>query len=144
MRLIARYHGSLLGRDFKAWAQIGVFIVWDYNRKRNVACFSKGLFSYNNYYSYNFLHIYLSPQLFMHSYCVHTCENGISCVAESCTAFVQAVKAHDAQLLNCPKFHMLLHLPRCIQDFGRTHSFNSERFVYIFTIHVRVYRIIHV
>ena len=30
MRIIARYHGSLLGRDFKAWAQIGVFIVWDF------------------------------------------------------------------------------------------------------------------
>lgn len=106
---ICRYHGSLLGRDFKAWAQIGVFIVWDFlsptEREMWLAL----------------------AKLFMHSYCLQTCENDIRCVAESCTAFVQAVKAHDPHLLNRPKFHMLLHLPRCIKDFGRTQSFNSER-----------------
>ena len=25
-----RYHKSLVGRDFKLWAQIGIFIVWPF------------------------------------------------------------------------------------------------------------------
>ena len=25
-----RYHKSLVGRDYKAWAQVGIFIVWSY------------------------------------------------------------------------------------------------------------------
>ena len=44
-----------------------------------------------------------------------------------CADFVQAVQAHDCKLLNKPKFHLLLHLPQYMKDFGRTASFNSER-----------------
>ena len=25
-----RYHKSLVGRDYKLWAQVGLFIVWDF------------------------------------------------------------------------------------------------------------------
>lgn len=28
--IIYRYHKSLLGRDFKAWAQVGIFVVWSF------------------------------------------------------------------------------------------------------------------
>ena len=30
---IFRYHKSLVGRDFKTWAQVGLFIVWDFLTK---------------------------------------------------------------------------------------------------------------
>lgn len=28
--MLLRYHNSLVGRDFKLWAQVGIFIVWDF------------------------------------------------------------------------------------------------------------------
>ena len=46
-----------------------------------------------------------------------------------CEDFIQAIIAYDPLLLNRPKFHLLLHLPKCIEDFGRTASFNSERYM---------------
>ena len=38
-----------------------------------------------------------------------------------------------------PKFHLLLHLPQCIADFGRTASFNSERILYNYIVVLHVY-----
>lgn len=31
---LRRYHKSLVGRDFKVWCQIGVFIVWPFLTKK--------------------------------------------------------------------------------------------------------------
>ena len=46
---------------------------------------------------------------------------------EICKEFVVSVKSHNPQLLNRPKIHLLLHLPKCMLEFGRTSSFNTER-----------------
>ena len=46
---------------------------------------------------------------------------------EVCEDFIAKIKAEREELLNKPKFHLLLHLPRCMEDFGRTSSFNTER-----------------
>ncbi len=27
---MARYHKSLVGRDFKQWSQVGIFVVWEF------------------------------------------------------------------------------------------------------------------
>lgn len=51
-------------------------------------------------------------------------------MTKACTEFVLSVKAHDHTLLNRPKFHLLLHLPECIENFGVTSSFSAERYIY--------------
>ena len=48
-------------------------------------------------------------------------------VEEACKEFLMAVKDHDPRLLNKQKLHLILHLPECMNQFGATASFNSER-----------------
>ena len=51
----------------------------------------------------------------------------IDMLSQACREFLDAVAKHDYSLLNRPKLHLLLHLPKCVEDFGATCSFNSER-----------------
>ena len=54
--------------------------------------------------------------------------NDLSEVKQLCKKFIYAVKKYKPQLLNRPKFHILLHLSQSMEDYGRTSSFNSERY----------------
>ena len=48
-------------------------------------------------------------------------------VRRSCLEFAEAVQANCKELFSRPKLHMILHLPHCIEEFGRTAAFNAER-----------------
>ena len=72
---------------------------------------------------------YITIQVFQHVYCKRTSRNQLHEVMDACTEFVDSVKSHDAALLNKPKFHLFLHLPTCIEEFGRIGCYNSERCV---------------
>lgn len=69
----------------------------------------------------------LNYQVFKIAYCCYLSMEDLEQAVEVCEGFVKAVKAYDPHLLNRPKFHLLLHLPQSIKEFGRTASFSSER-----------------
>lgn len=60
-------------------------------------------------------------------YCKRLCRNETNQLADACAEFVDSAFVLDPQLLNKPKFHLFLHLPNCIEDFGRIALFNAER-----------------
>lgn len=66
-------------------------------------------------------------QVFQVAYCKVTCRDELILVEEACEEFIKSVEAYNKKLLNRPKFHLLLHLPKCVEEFGGTASFNSER-----------------
>jgi len=66
-------------------------------------------------------------QVFNIAYCHLHSTRDIASTKKVCEGFIEAVKSQDPNLLNRPKFHLLLHLPQSMADFGRTASFNSER-----------------
>lgn len=47
----------------------------------------------------------------------------------TCKEFLIAVRNYNPELLQKPKFHYLLHLPRNMCDFGPSAAFNTERSV---------------
>lgn len=44
-----------------------------------------------------------------------------------CHDFVEAVHQYRAEMLKKQKVHLMLHLVKCINQFGPCSSFNSER-----------------
>jgi hypothetical protein len=48
-----------------------------------------------------------------------------------CKDFVAATYAFKPELLQKPKFHLLLHLPQSMEDFGPRMAFNTERYMNI-------------
>ena len=48
-----------------------------------------------------------------------------------CKDFVAATYAFKPELLQKPKFHLLLHLPQSMEDFGPAMAFNTERYMNI-------------
>lgn len=45
-----------------------------------------------------------------------------------CKKFLQEVKENRPEMLKKQKVHLLLHLVECMEQFGPTSAFNSERF----------------
>ena len=48
---------------------------------------------------------------------------------EICSKFVEAVYQHKSEMMKKQKVHLILHLVECMNRFGPTSSFNSERYV---------------
>ena len=46
-----------------------------------------------------------------------------------CTQFVDTVSQCQPDMLRKQKVHMVLHLVDCMEEFGPTSSFNSERYI---------------
>ena len=44
--------------------------------------------------------------------------------------FLLCVDKFQSSLLNKPKFHLLLHLPRNMLDYGPTSAYNTERYIH--------------
>ena len=61
-------------------------------------------------------------------YCKKNCRNDIDELNDACIKFIDSVQSFDQSLLNKPKFHLFLHLPKCIEEFGGIACFNSERY----------------
>lgn len=66
----------------------------------------------------------LLSKVFRVAYCVPYAKDNESDVQSLCQSLVDAVYK---QMLQKPKFHLLLHLARNMTDFGRTASYNTER-----------------
>ena len=72
------------------------------------------------------LHV-LYTQVFQDAYCDRVSSSSTSRMADSCKSLLEAIKKDKPHLLNKPKFHLLLHLPKNMMDFGPTSAFNAER-----------------
>ena len=66
-------------------------------------------------------------QIFRFAYCLPTDDNKLDEMSRSCHEFLDAAKLYDPTLLHKPKFHLLLHLPENMKEFGPTAAFNAER-----------------
>lgn len=45
-----------------------------------------------------------------------------------CKMFVDVVSQHRPNMLKKQKVHLMLHLVECMEQFGPTSAFNSERY----------------
>ena len=48
-------------------------------------------------------------------------------ITSTCVSLLGAVRMYKLELLNKPKFHLLLHLSENMADFGPTSAYNTER-----------------
>ena len=140
---IISYHKSFVGRDYKAWAQMALFVIGDYlsEGQRRV------LLSLSKVHVYVQTHIYtcilvtpqilrdtvdisyiLNLQVFRIAYCIPFREEDELLCQEVCQQFVDTAKQYLPELLQKRKVHMLLHLVECMREFGPTASFNTERY----------------
>ena len=65
--------------------------------------------------------------MFAAAYCTPFCESQKEEFERQCKEFVAAVSVFKPELLQKPKFHLLLHLPQSMEDFGPTMAFSIER-----------------
>lgn len=62
------------------------------------------------------------------AYCKDFHPDDIDEVDKVTKEFVESVRAYNGTLLNKVKFHLLLHLPQNMLDFGPTAAYNAERY----------------
>ncbi len=65
------------------------------------------------------------------AYCKPFFKEDFEDVQKICRSFVDAVQDYKEELLQRPKFHLMLHLPQNMLDFGPTAAFNTERYIAI-------------
>ena len=124
---VIRYHQSFVGRDYKAWAQMAPAIMYRYlqhgdkvvwialSRVRTTSKSSTPISAHFD--SFRFLG--LLTVIFMN----------LEEFSEVCREFADAVHQYTAEILKKQKVHLMLHLVKCMKQFGPCSSFNSERYV---------------
>lgn len=66
-------------------------------------------------------------QVFKGAYSHNHTTDSIKELQLNCKSLLQCLKQHKPYMLNKQKFHLLLHLPHNIEDFGPPSVFNAER-----------------
>lgn len=69
----------------------------------------------------------VTVQVFKIAYCEYFDGSKKNEWLDICKDFVHAVRAHQPSMLLKQKVHLLLHLVECMEQFGPTSGFNSER-----------------
>ena len=69
----------------------------------------------------------VTVQIFKIAYCEYFDLSKKSEWLGVCQDFVHAVSVHQPSMLLKQKVHLLLHLVECMEQFGPTSGFNSER-----------------
>lgn len=125
---LTRHFRSFVGRDFKALAQVSLFLLGTYMtpEEKNVwLALSKVHVNYNRHvHMSTMLHTGYLPQVFRMAYC--NCRD-ISVCHRVCEAFVQCINANFPDVKKKVKVHLILHLTQSMTDFGPTSTFNTER-----------------
>eukprot|EP00731_Ephydatia_muelleri_P013950 Em0007g1260a len=109
---VCQYYQSFWGRDFKAWAQMAIFILKPYLNERQAA-------------------VWLSiSKLFQIAYCEFFDASKAAEWQSVCQGFVDADKQHMPSLLQKPKTHMILHLVQFVEmhfknSFMQVRNFNA-------------------
>eukprot|EP00731_Ephydatia_muelleri_P006261 Em0003g509a len=119
---VCQHYKSFVGRDFKGWSQMALFILGPYldgGQTQVLLTFSK---------------------VFQIAYCEFFCVQLSEEWKSLCCSFIDSVKTHMPLLLNKPKTHLILHLVDCMIDFGPSSAFSAERFE-SFNSRVRQYNV---
>ena len=130
---LCRHFRSFIGRDFKALAQVALYLLTPYMTSvEEKVCLSlskvSGLFVLL-YWSLMLGNVFqlILIQVFKLVYCQPFMQANYDEYKEVCEKFVSAVHEHCPELRKKVKVHMILHLPENVKDFGPTSAFNTER-----------------
>ena len=98
--LLYRYHGSFVGRDYKAWAQMCLFIVQEFltDSEESMAEPFKGIAMYHEFNIAELSQLLFFLQVFRIAYCDHFHARDLHYTEEVCKEFIQAVKEFDSSL----------------------------------------------
>lgn len=69
----------------------------------------------------------ISMQVFRIAYCLPFSDSKQHSYQLHCEEFLKVAKEFQPELLQKRKVHLLLHLVECMNDFGPTAGFNTER-----------------
>ena len=75
------------------------------------------------------LSIIMIVQVFRTAYCIPFRPEDYSNCTDTVQELVEAAKAVSPLLLNKVKFHLLLHLPESLRQFGPTSAYNTVRYI---------------
>ncbi|KAL5482287.1 hypothetical protein EMCRGX_G022596 [Ephydatia muelleri] len=106
---VCQYYQSFVGRDFKGWAQMCLFILGPYLNEGD----SEVLLAFTKVFQIAYCDIFKASS-------ADSCRN-------VCHAFVDSAKRHMPTLLDKQKTHLLLHLVDCMVQFGPSSAFSAER-----------------
>ncbi|KAL5494053.1 hypothetical protein EMCRGX_G015323 [Ephydatia muelleri] len=106
---VCQYYQSFVGRDFKGWAQMCLFILGPYLNEGD----SEVLLAFTKVFQIAYCDIFKASS-------ADSCRN-------VCQAFVDSAKRHMPTLLDKQKTHLLLHLVDCMVQFGPSSAFSAER-----------------
>jgi len=106
---VVHHHKSFVGRDYKAWAQMALFILGPYLSRAQQRVWL-GL-----------------SKVFRVAYVLPFSVDKVEEYRSVCQDFVDTVKDCQPELLQKVKIHLLLHLVDNMLDFGPCSSFNTER-----------------
>ena len=121
-----RYFGSFVGRDFKAWAQISIFILAPYLQQDEMSVWLSLSKVGTRYYTE--VCKWLALQVFQMAYCNQYRPDEKRQLEQVCVDFVLRVCQVYPGFAQKPKVHLLLHLVQCMEWFGSTSAFNTERY----------------
>ncbi|KAL5488742.1 hypothetical protein EMCRGX_G017729 [Ephydatia muelleri] len=106
---VCNHFKSFVGRDFKAWAQMAIFIL-------------------SPYLSSEECEVLLScKKVFRIAYCCHFKLSDAEEWQQLCEEFVKNVKDYMPALLKKQKVHTILHLVECMISYGPSSAFSAER-----------------
>lgn len=108
---ICYYYKSFVGRDFKTWLQMCVFVLQKYLSPDETKCW------------------FLLAKVFKIAYKYPTLSNTETVSdKKTCQDFVDCANMYMPEFARRLKVHLILHLVECIQEFGPASGFNTERF----------------
>ncbi|KAL5509435.1 hypothetical protein EMCRGX_G004809 [Ephydatia muelleri] len=106
---VCYHHKSFVGRDYKAWSQMALFIISPYlteGQQKVLLALSK---------------------VFRIAYCDFFDPAEADTLHQICVGFVHTVRDFMPSLLRKQKVHYFLHLVESMQDYGPTSAFSAER-----------------
>ena len=134
---VCRHCKSFVGRDFKGWAQMALFIMAPFlndGQKQVLLTLSKVSIIIH----VRVKRIYVSicmHQVFQIAYCEFFAMSLYEEWSKICVAFVEAIKMHMPELLQKQKTHLILHLVDCMRELGPSSAFSAERYIHLKNLH---------
>ena len=126
--ILCYHYQSFVGRDYKAWMQMAVFILYPFLSDGELQVLVN-LFKVR-YSTCNVNHFIMTCniQVFQIAYCDFFELSKAEAWNQICADFVHSVRDFMPEMLQKQKVHYVLHLVQCMHDFGPSSSFCTERF----------------
>ena len=119
------HHQSFVGRDYKAWCQMAVFMLRPLYKKLKIT----KVYVINIYMTTFYNHFHLLG--FYITYCAFFKPTKAEECQLICTELVDSVMKNMPEMQYKLKIHLLLHLVECMHMFGPCSTFNAERYLYV-------------